>query len=598
MNNKALVILGLGCVMAAQGVLAQEGATTPPPDAATAAQITAQSGLWVQIESLPDLAQGTDRAKAWQALFADVVGFEAANGWHVITLGPFADEEAANTRLRDLRRENLIPRDSFVADGSSFGAVFYAADGIVAPAAPAAAEPAPADVAVAEPAPAPVIDETPEEARAAEAELDEDARKELQTALQWYGFYSSSIDGSFGRGTRASMAAWQEAQGFEPTGILTTKQREALVGGYQGEQSAYGFETVTEGEAGIEVSLPLSMVEFDHYEPPFVHFKAKSEGGPSVILISLPGDQAALAGLYDTLQALEIMPLGGPRELLDRSFTLTGANDAVSSSAYAEVSRGMIKGWLVTWNPANGDGIDRILTTVEATFRPVGDKALDPGLVPLSDETRSGLLAGLEVRKPKLSRSGFYVDATGSVLTTVQATDQCARITLDGGVEASVAASDAASGLAVLTPATPLSPPAFATFASAEPEGAAVTLSGYSYESTLPAPVLTYGAYAAAGGLNGETGIARLSLQALPGDAGGPVVDTRGAVLGMLLPRPADSSRVLPEGVEFAADASAIATALTAAGITATPAAETPVLPPDDLVARATGMTVLVSCWE
>ena len=61
----------------------------------------------------------------------------------------------------------------------------------------------------------------------------------MQTALQWFGFYTSTIDGAFGRGTRASMAAWQEAQGLDPTGILTTAQRATLTTAWRDETRAF-----------------------------------------------------------------------------------------------------------------------------------------------------------------------------------------------------------------------------------------------------------------------------------------------------------------------------------------------------------------------
>ena len=52
----------------------------------------------------------------------------------------------------------------------------------------------------AEPAGTP--DETRAEARDSEALLLPEDRKDLQTALQWFGFYASGIDGAFGPGTR------------------------------------------------------------------------------------------------------------------------------------------------------------------------------------------------------------------------------------------------------------------------------------------------------------------------------------------------------------------------------------------------------------
>lgn len=559
-----------------------------------------QSGqVYLQIEAKPTEAEARYRAEAWTALFDDVNGFVLTSGWHVIALGPFERADAV-ARLDSLKRENLIPRDSFVNDAASYRARFWPPEGNAPPAAPSE-ETAAAPETPPEPAPQPTLpDETPEEARASEELLTQQERELIQIALEWFGFYDSAIDGAFGRGTRASMTAWQEANGFEATGVLTTLQRGTLVANFQSEQAALGLETVTEPEAGVEVILPTALVAFDHYEPPFVHFTAKDGSDDlRITLISLPGDQAALYALYDTLQTLTIMPTTGPRERGERSFTLRGESGTIISQAYAELSRGLVKGWIVTWNPAADLPIDRILPAVEASFRPVGDRALDPGIVPMDGATKAGLLAGLEVRKPRLSASGFFVDGAGRVLTHAAAVAQCARVTLDTTTEASVTFTDPSTGIALLTPASPVAPPATAEFQLAPDRiGAEIAVAGYSYGEALPAPVLTFGTLAAAEGLQGEQGLKRLALTALPGDAGGPVVDNTGAVLGLLLPATDDPARILPDGVSFAATGPAIATALAAQGVTLAQSARQGALPPEDLARQTARMTVLVSCWD
>jgi S1-C subfamily serine protease len=296
---------------------------------------------------------------------------------------------------------------------------------------------------------------------------------------------------------------------------------------------------------------------------------------------------------------LEVVPAQGERSKSENSFTINAVSDKVQSYAYAEAKNGMVKGYLVVWNPADAERMSRILPALKSSFRGVGDKALDPGLVPMDAATRSGLLAGMEVKLPKLSRSGFYVDGKGSVVTTVEAVGQCGRVTLDGVTEARVVAQDQASGLAVLQPKTPVAPRAFAQFAAGAVRlGSEVAIAGYSYEDKLPAPVLTFGTLEEEKGLNGEAGLARLAAPVLPGDAGGPVLDGTGAVLGMLLPAAVKGAKLLPDGVAFAAQAGVVAQVLTAAGITPTTATATDLATPDALNAAGLGMTVLVSCWE
>jgi peptidoglycan hydrolase-like protein with peptidoglycan-binding domain/S1-C subfamily serine protease len=565
---------------------------------------TAQDRAWVQIEAHPTLAEAEQQARAYMSVFPDVQGFRLGSRWYGIALGPYSRDDAA-VRLTQLRRENLIPVDSFISDGSNFREQYWPVGGTQSsPVQPLPAAPAPEAAATAVPAPTdPVIaeprDETPAEARRSEALLTADERKDLQRALQWQGFYNSAIDGAFGAGTRRSMADWQTAMGLEPTGILTQRQRGTLVANWQADLADYGFQTVTETEAGIEVTLPLGLVAFDHYEPPFVHFAPKVEGGMRVILISQPGDRAALYGLYDILQTLALVPVEGARSRNERSFEINGANATVQSYAYAELSRGLVKGYLVVWSPEQAEKAGRVLTEVKASFRAVGNRALDPGMVAMTEAARRGLLAGLELRRPKFSRSGFYVDGSGKVVTSAEAVAQCGRITLDGVTEASVTLTDAATGLAVLTPKTALSPPVVAGFQlAADRIGAEIAVAGYAYEDTLPAPVVTYGTLEDVQGLNGEAGLKRLGIATLPGDAGGPVIDGTGAVLGMLLPRATDSTRVLPEGVEFATASSALVDALRAGGVATTEAPAAGAMAPEDLTRKAMGMTVLVSCWE
>jgi S1-C subfamily serine protease len=558
----------------------------------------AQEVAWIQLEAHPDLATSEAAARLYAQTTSNIAGFRLGPKWYVLALGPYDPAEAAG-QINALKASRIIPRDAYITDGKDHGQQFWpvgaAQLGTTQPSAEQTAETMPLPdtqaVTTSTTQTSPTADETPEEARQSEALLSRDERALMQTAMAWYGFYDAKIDGSFGKGTRQSMAAWQTALGFEPTGILTSLQRATLVGNYQADQAEFGFETMTEPEAGIEIALPNAMVSFDRYDPPFVHYTEINGSKLRLMLISEPGDQAALAGLYDVLQTLDAVPSSGDRTLEDGRFTINATNDKMAAFAYAITSKGSVKGYLATWDPAISAKMTRILPALQASFRAAGDKYLDPGLVSLDEAARTGLLAGMHVKRPTRTGSGIFVDKDGSVLTNSETVAECGKITLDNNTEASVIAVD--QGVALLKPLTALQPTYFAPIATETPlQGGAVIVAGFSPFVSLPAAVLSRGTVAGATGLDGTANYITLALSS--GDIGGPILDETGALLGMMTAAPKD--KVLPEGISLALSSGVLAQILADNGIGGQTVQTVP-LTTDALNAAAMGMTTQIACW-
>ena len=539
---------------------------------------------WIQVEAQPNESGAIARANAYAAENEGVASFRLRSGWYAIVIGPFASEDQARGELLALRGRREIPGDSFVADGRNFREQVFGSDSVARPVEPT--EPLP---------PLRAGEESPQDARLSERLLNRDQRAQIQIALKWEGFYNSVIDASFGAGTRRAMAAWQENRRYEPTGILTTLQRRELVDGYLEVLTALDMRPVIDTSAGIEVEMPSGLVTFDRYETPFVHYKPQTDDGVKAFLISQSGDQNTLTALYDILQTLEVVPVDGPRALRREEFFIEGLSNDIQSYTYARLTGGTVKGFSLIWPAGDEKRFSLAKDAMVNSFSP------RQGVLP--DTAGSGLqdidlLAGLEIRRADRTRSGFYIDTSGAVVTTSEAVRQCGRVMVNDDVRADVVAEFPALGLALLRPSEPQTPIQVARLAIGEPRlQSDIALAGYSFGGVLSAPSISFGTLADLKGLDGDTRVQRLAITNEPGDAGGPVFDGSGAVLGMLLDS-AEGARTLPGDVAFAVDAPILAQFLSENGVNPAASDASEAMAPEDLTLLAADLTVLVSCWN
>ena len=574
---------------------------------AAPAPAVAQDGtVFIQVAARASLREAEEEARRYGARVAGVKGFAAPGGWYVVAIGPFTPADARE-RLDRLRAERRIPDDSFLSDAGRFRDRFYpvgapAADPDPAPTAepdllviqddaPEADGPRP-DLAAAA---AMLDDESPREARASEALLTRPERDRLQMALAAGGFYAGGIDGAFGSGTRSAMAAWQTARGQEATGILTTAQRAELMREYDTVFDGLGLETVRDDEAGIVMEMPTALVAFAGYETPFARYEPTgAEPEARIVLISEAGGRDELAGLYEIMQTLTVVPPDGPRERSADRFRIEGRGARIVSRTHAVHADGRIKGFTLVW-PAGDVRFDRVWQRLLDSFDPSPANVLGAGFATPRAEQDIDLLAGLEVRRPDLSRSGFFVDGAGRVLTTADVAEGCRTIRLDESFEARVAWTE--GPVALLEPSEPLSPPAAAAFGDRPLRiGEEVAVGGYPFGGALGRASVTFGRLADIRGLSGEAELDRYEIETTEAEAGGPVIGPHGEVTGMLLA--GTGARVLPEDTALGMDAAALRAALSARGIDAPLAAPGDRLGPEDMVDRAGRLAVQVSCYR
>ncbi|NCV30130.1 MAG: hypothetical protein EBW61_11945 [Rhodobacteraceae bacterium] len=569
----------------------------------------AQDMRWIQIEAQPSLLEAETRARIYAQEFPDTQAHSIGSGWYAITLGPLPEDEA-DLRMSQLRARAAIPRDSFLATGANYRQRIYPIG--PAPAAVTAAQTFEAEVIQEEATQVSVVetaesaapeqaspeqsitvpDETLSEARESEGLLSPDEKMDLQRYLQWAGYYNSTIDASFGRGTRRSMAAWQTDNGHEDTGVLTTAQREKLRAQYFAIFAGLGLETHRDLEAGISIDLPKEVVAFDAYAAPLAHFKSQDASSPAqIFLISAAGNRGDLAAIYGVLPTLSIVPMNIEKSLNKDRFVITGAGTSTRAFITASHKGGEIKGFGLIWPNQNEEQFDRLVAHMRKSFETFPG-TLGPSLsVAINDpETEFGVA----IRKPAFVKSAVFVSDQGHAMTDTSNLENCSALTIGGTYDAEIIARSE-TGAGLLSPKSEFNPISYAKLGNAVRKGDKTFLSSYPYGGRLGLASVTQATVMETTDLSGNAEKFRLDFLAEPGDLGGAVLDQSGNLTGILVSRD-DTGRVLPNNVNFAAATDALASMMQSAGLRLR-TGKTNRLDDVALIASAQNILTPIECW-
>ena len=548
--------------------------------------------FWVQVEAHPNKAAAIEEARAYSKSIPEVNAYDIGAGWFVVSIGPF-DEAEAQTRLFDLRSIGLIPMDSFLSRGSNhqdkIWPVVSTQKNTLRTLAPVAVETEASQLPL-EP------EETLEEALKSESTLSRDEKKQLQIALKSAGYYSFTIDGDFGRGTRNAMRAWQNGTNLPSTGVLTTAQRKFLLWQYNSALASFGLKTVSDTNTGVTLNLPLELVKFSKYDPPLAHFPSTTGGAHAAYVISQEGDKKSLRDLYKALQTLEILPKSGDRTLKADRFEITGKNGEIVSYAHATLQNKTIKGFILVWPVGDEERRRRVLANVKASFiRFDGVLSANIG----SNATQKiDLLFGLDIKKPAFVRSGVFVSTSGHLVTAARDLATCSRITVENKYEVSVVKTDVAERIALLRITEKIAPKAIAELSSSVAGlGDFVIGAGFSFGGRLSEPSLISGRIKEFQSLSRNSDYMRMAMVTRDSDSGGPILDRRGRLIGIIV-KAVEDGRNLPEDVSYALKADKVIELMRDVGLYVTYRDAFKPLSDVVLAQTAQDMTGVVSCWK
>lgn len=436
----------------------------------------------------------------------------------------------------------------------------------------------------------------------------------LQATLAFTGDYVGMIDGAWGP---ASDRALERFSDREFLGLQTSNRVAALA-------ALQGWSIFTDGgwtltyfdSLGLSFLIPDSLEVGD--EDDFATFNDKE----SSLTLVLDRDEGA-AGWHTG--ALESVQYGTEPYILRRDdIAVTSVQASAQSSVY--VRSDYVKGaWstiAIFAHPRDAG----ILAAVSGSIRkgnpgpielPVGG-LLDTGINTIiaededakaEDEVPPASAAvalppqagATDIGKSSSTGTGFAVSADGKILTNSHVIDGCSEI-LVGSEKATLLASDPGFDLALLGVPT-LKTDTFAVFTAAPAKlNSDLTVVGYPLHGLLSGLNVTRGSLTSLKGLGGASTQMQISAPVQPGNSGGPVLNSAGGVVGVVVSK-LDAGLVqeaigdMPQNVNFAIRGEVAKMFLSSNGIQPGIAPDTSLpLAPEDLAEQAAGFTYLIEC--
>jgi len=133
--------------------------------------------------------------------------------------------------------------------------------------------------------------------------------------------------------------------------------------------------------------------------------------------------------------------------------------------------------------------------------------------------------------------------------------------------------------------------------------GETVAVAGFPLHGVLSGFNFTTGTLSSLAGPGGDTRLIQITAPVQPGNSGGPLLDSSGNVMGVVVSKLdavkfAQISGDIPQNVNFAINANTLQAFLDANGVDYRTAGPGAALPATEVASRAKNVTVLVECWK
>jgi serine protease Do len=412
--------------------------------------------------------------------------------------------------------------------------------------------------------------------------LDPTETRLLQTALAATGDYRGTVDGVWGRSSQGALDSYA-AREFGAAALNV--HAAALVIGFLDEVEREDWDLRFRPELGVSLALPLAVLGPPEDEDGGLR-RWSLTGTLTVLTQRLGHDEgiawhaaaakANRADALDTLRRPDLMVTAGALHDGRRFFTRSD----------------LVEGGWATVFLASGTDQAAMLNLAASSIRPGPPLAWDlpegGRLAWLVTET-AGFLAEAERTRPDLppppataslqpdpanasTGTAFYL-AARTLVTAQHVIAGCSRITLADGAELTVLASDAELDVAALMAPDPA--PRWLSLAAGGRLrlGQRVHAAGFPYYSIAGTSLhLTSGNVSALAGVDDDRRFFSFTAPVQPGNSGGPLIDARGDVLGLVVARLSEDFIIettgsMPQNVNYALTETELAGFLRRSGV-------------------------------
>ena len=257
----------------------------------------------------------------------------------------------------------------------------------------------------------------------------------IQFDLAWTGHFTGLITGEFDAKAIAAVKAFQKANGVRETGTLAPPERERLASQSKTRQDRAGWKMVDDKVTGAQVGVPTAqMPNVTQVRSGTRWASAQGQMVAETFRIREPG--TTLASVFEQQKKEPSSRRLDVAEMHDGFFILSGMQGLKKFFVRAHIRDLEVRGLTVAWDQATEGVMDHVGVVMQSAFAPFSGT----GLTEIMGPSRRKIEYG----------TGIVVTAGGHILTDRRLIENCNVIEVSALGDASKAAEDEATGLALI----------------------------------------------------------------------------------------------------------------------------------------------------